>query len=114
MIRRGIMTPAEWYGDKAEKIKANPAAIEGIKGSFMWDYSLDDNGFWHMVFPGDGTCEVGSGEIPDPDIKFKAKWENMYKIIIGELNGNLATMTGRLKIKGDMKLAMKLTIITSL
>jgi putative sterol carrier protein len=108
------MTTAEWFEQTLGKLKEHPEAVEGIKGTFQFDYTSDDNGVWHMCFPGDGTYDIGAGGYPEAAVKVVAKWENMWKIMNGELNANVAMMTGKMKFKGDMGVAMQLGKLTAL
>ncbi|QSR36196.1 hypothetical protein CFI10_14580 [Marinobacterium iners] len=44
----------------------------------------------------------------DSDITIKIKPENLTKILDKELNPKLALMTGRMKLRGDIKIALRL------
>ena len=50
----------------------------------------------------------------DPDVTLTVNDEHLYKIGTGDLQFQTAFIQGRLKIKGDMKSAMKLAKILSL
>jgi len=51
---------------------------------------------------------VISNEENDADCTLEISTQNALKMIDGELNPMMAYMTGKLKIKGDMGIAMKL------
>jgi putative sterol carrier protein len=56
----------------------------------------------------EGTCQVHQGDSASPNITISIGDENFVKLISGRLDGTMAFMTGKLKVKGDMGLAMKL------
>jgi putative sterol carrier protein len=51
---------------------------------------------------------VVQGTTENPSITLTASDEDWLKIVSGQLNGQTAFLTGKLKIKGDISLAMKL------
>jgi putative sterol carrier protein len=58
--------------------------------------------------------EVGSGDGPgdsDPDVTISAALDTFREIFDGTLSPTAAYMTGRMRIDGDMGLAMKLSQI---
>jgi len=67
-------------------------------------YSLDLEGPAFSVTKGDDDMQI-------PDLTVIVESENMIKLITGELKPQQAFMKGKLKIKGKMNLAMKLTAV---
>jgi putative sterol carrier protein len=59
----------------------------------------------------DGNFEVAEGEAPQSDIVLTATASDWNSILHGDLGGQMAFLTGKLKIRGDMGLAMKLQSI---
>lgn len=59
----------------------------------------------------DGQIDVGEGLAPEPDITLTASSNDWNSILRGDLSGQMAFLTGKLKIRGDMALAMKLQSI---
>jgi len=57
---------------------------------------------------------IKKGQSKDPDVILTIADEHLYKIGRGQLDFQTAFVQGRLKIKGDMKIAMKLAKILSL
>lgn len=57
---------------------------------------------------GTGSSNVVSNEDKDADCVIITSSETLEKMQSGELNGMMAVMTGKVKIKGDMGVAMKL------
>lgn len=56
----------------------------------------------------DGKVEVAHGTHDSPTLSLEMSDKNMCALFSGDLNGMTAFMTGRLKMKGDLMLALKL------
>ena len=56
----------------------------------------------------DARCTVTPGVAPSPRLTLAADSENLIKIFTGQMDGMQAFMQGKLKLTGDMSLAMKL------
>ena len=84
-----------------------PEKAQGVTATFQWDISGALGGRWFVEIK-DGTCVVQNGDSPNPNITITIGDENFVKLISGRLDGTMAFMTGKLKVKGDMGLAMKL------
>ena len=48
------------------------------------------------------------GQHADPSITITMKTQDYIDLSTGKLNGQMAFMTGKIKIKGDLSLAMKM------
>jgi len=108
------MTDKEWVNNIKTKVEEDTSVVEGIKGTFQFDFTKDGGSIWHMSFSGDGAVEIGEGPLADADCKITSKWEHMDKVLKGELNEQVAMMTGKMKFKGDMKTAMQLKKVLEL
>jgi putative sterol carrier protein len=58
-----------------------------------------------------GQAETGAGATDNPNMTLKAAADDWAAVYNGELNAMTAFMNGKLKIQGDMGLAMKLQTI---
>lgn len=67
-----------------------------------------DQGSDWIVRIADGACTVEEGTAEDPKLTLTADAEDYIKVITGELNAMNAFAEGKLKLKGDLSLAMKL------
>ena len=102
---RSGVTAAEFF--TALPGRFNPAAAVGVTAIIQFELSGDGGGTWHVTVA-DGACEVASGPHDDPTLVVVASAENWLKVVAGSLDPQLAFLTGRLKVRGDMGLAMRL------
>lgn len=72
-----------------------------------------DFGDKQLYIDGTGTQNVLSTENKDADCLVLVSEENFLALISGDLNPMGAVMTGKVKIKGDMGVAMKLNSLFS-
>jgi putative sterol carrier protein len=56
----------------------------------------------------DARCTLGQGTIPVPKLTVSADSADFIKIFSSQMDGMQAFMQGKLKVTGDMSLAMKL------
>ena len=56
----------------------------------------------------DAKCSLAQGKAPAPKLTVSADSADFIKIFSGQLDGMQAFMQGKLKVTGDMSLAMKL------
>lgn len=97
---------AHIFNDKiANKLKNNPDLASSINATYVFD--LGDGGHWSLDLTQPGG-EVKEGAIDDPDLTVTMKADDFEKLVDGSLNAQMAFMSGKLKIKGDMPLALKL------
>lgn len=62
----------------------------------------------YMVAIKDQQCSVTPGTAPSPRLTATADSADFMKIFTGKLDGTQAFMTGKLRLAGDMNLALKL------
>lgn len=85
----------------------NPAAAAGMNKTFQWNITGDEAGVWAFKI-NNGQGEVIPGGVEKPDVTFTISDKDWLAITEGKLDGMNAFMTGKLKVSGDMMLAMKL------
>jgi putative sterol carrier protein len=78
----------------------------------VYQFELDGEGTYHIVFKGENSY-AAEGAAEDPNCTLIMTAEDFKQMAEGNLNGTKAFMTGRLKIKGNMGLALKLQDILS-
>ena len=100
------MTSAREFFEGLEA-RIDPAKTAGMTNSYLFE--IDGAGTW-KVDVDDGTVKVVEGE-GDADATIAASEETFQQIASGDLNATTAYMTGKLKVRGDMGAAMKLSRI---
>jgi putative sterol carrier protein len=85
----------------------NKDAAKGLDAVYQFDLTGDGGGKWYAVIK-DQTCEVKEGLNPSPNITITMTAQDYLDMIAGKLNGQMAFMTGKLRIAGDMGLALRL------
>lgn len=86
-----------------DQIQNQATGIEPLGASFK--FVLDDQ---VVHIDGNGDSNIVSTEDKEADCTITTSLETMQKLKSGDLNPMMAVMTGKVKIKGDMGLAMKL------
>jgi putative sterol carrier protein len=85
----------------------NPEKLKGLEITLQFTITGDAGGDWVLEIK-DSKAEVRTGTIEKPKITIKMKDVDYVKLVNGELSGQKAFMTGKLKFKGDMNSGMKL------
>jgi putative sterol carrier protein len=80
----------------------------GLDAVIQFKFTGEEAGDWHAIIK-DGKCEVAKGEHAAPKMTLTADSGDYVKIFTGEIDGMQAFMQGKLKLAGDLNLAMKLT-----
>jgi putative sterol carrier protein len=84
------------------------AAAEGVTAVYQFDVSGDEGGQYQLHIA-DKTCRVSPGVHPAPNVTLRMAGEDCMAILDGRLTGVSAYLSGRLKMEGDLGLAMRLT-----
>lgn len=85
----------------------NSAAAAGMTKTFQWNITGDEASVWAFKIV-NGQGELVPGGVEKPDITITVKDKDWISIVEGKLNPQTAFMTGKVKISGDMMLAMRL------
>ncbi len=90
-----------------------PEKALGVNAVIQFDLSGANGGlYWVRVV--DGRCEAGQGQAENPKMTLKASADDYYAVATGALNPMQAFMSGKIKVQGDMGLAMKLQTMFAL
>ena len=87
--------------------KLDPEAAEGLDAVYQFNLNGADGGQYQLQIR-DGVCQVSEGTHPDPHVTLAMSGEDCLKVMNGQISGTMVAMTGRLRISGDMGLAMQL------
>ena len=82
-------------------------AAKGLTATYQFDLSGDGGGQWYAAIANE-QCEVKEGKAASPNITISMAAKDYLDMVNGKLNGQMAFMTGKLKIAGDMGLALRL------
>lgn len=87
---------------------ADAEKLKGMDATILFDISGEDGGQWTVTI-NDGQVDVEEGSTAEsPTITVGASAKDLKALIEGDLNPMAAFMQGRLKVKGDMSMAMQL------
>ena len=84
-----------------------PERAAGTNAVIQYDVSGDGGGTWNAVIK-DGACTVTSGPGTNPNLTLQVSAQDWLDMTSGKQNPQMLFMSGKLKLKGDMGLAMKL------
>ena len=82
-------------------------AAEDLDAVYQFDLSGSQGGQYILTIR-EGACQVAEGMHANPHVVLSMAGEDCIKILKGQLNGPAVAMSGRLKISGDIGLAMQL------
>ena len=102
-----MTTPNDVFSEIDQRLKTNPAKLTGTTARYQFELSGDGAGEYHINIH-DGTGDAGSGGIENPNITITMSSGDFVDLATGKLDGTMAFMSGKIKIQGDMGLAMKL------
>lgn len=89
----------------AERFK--PEKAQGVNAIIQFDLTGENGGDFYIHI-NDGDLSVSEGHADDPKMTLRASADDYYNMWAGDLNPMQAFMSGKVKIQGDMGLAMKL------
>jgi putative sterol carrier protein len=100
--------PKQYFEEKiAKKLQASPEISKAVNSTYEFNITGDGGGVWTV----DLTKEPGSvaaGSTGTAKCTVTCASTDFMNIVSGKMNPQMAFMSGKLKIKGDMALAMKL------
>ena len=98
-------TPQEIFDQMSANL--NPDAAKGMNATIQFNLSGDNGGQWYVAIK-DGKADVSKGAAPSPNMTLSMSASDYVDMIMGKLNGQMAFMSGKIKISGDLGLAMKM------
>ena len=104
-------TVKETFEAMPTRFRADKAA--GTNAVIQYDISGEGGGTWHAVIK-DGACAVNDGPGTNPNLTLQMSSQDWLDMLAGKQSGQMLFMSGKLKVKGDMGLAMKLGSLFSM
>ncbi len=89
------------------KFQAKPDIVTRINAVYQFNISGPNGGTWSIDCTAPGG-KISAGTAPNARCTVAATDADFLAIVNGKLNPQMAFMSGKLKIQGDMGLAMKL------
>lgn len=90
-----------------ERLRTKPDVVSKINSVYQFNISGPNGGQWTVDCTQPGGSIV-AGASPSAKCTVSASDADFLNIVNGKLNAQMAFMSGKLKIQGDMGLAMKL------
>ena len=84
----------------------NSAAAGSMDKTFQWNITGEEAGKYALKVA-NGTCELIEGGVEKPSVTFTVADKDWLAVAEGKLDPMNAFATGKLKLAGDMMLAMK-------
>ena len=84
-----------------------PEKAQGVDAVIQFKFTGAEAGDWNATIK-EGKVDVSPGTHPSPRMTLTADSSDYVKIFTGELDGMQAFMQGKIKLAGDLNLAMKL------
>jgi putative sterol carrier protein len=103
-----MATYQEILADLRSKMEGvDPAKMKGVDAVYQFDLSGENGGVFHVKVT-EGSAVLGDEAHENPNITISMSADDFANMLDGKLNATSAFMAGKLKVKGDMSLAMKL------
>ncbi|AYK08532.1 SCP2 sterol-binding domain-containing protein [Brevibacillus laterosporus] len=91
----------------ADRINQDPSTIEGWLAVYQFDVSGERGGTYQVRFC-DNQVQVMEGNSNQAQCTLQLSDTNFAKLLRKQLNPTAAVMLGKIKIKGDISLALQL------
>ena len=85
-----------------------PEKAPGLDAVIQFHFTGEEASDWYAEIK-DGKCTTAEGVHDNPNMTMTADSADYIGIFTGEVDGMKAFMQGKLKLTGDLNLAMKLT-----
>lgn len=97
--------------DLAELTTKAKEALEGGVDGFTNKVKFDFGDAGKLLL--DGTTGTASNDDGEADATLSLSWDNFMKMVQGNMDPTMAFMQGKLKVSGDMSVAMQLKELVS-
>ena len=107
--------PDRYFHRMRKNLKGDPALAKKVNGTFLFKLTntktKGNTTTWAVIAKQGQTPDVHQDEIQKPDCTITISDENFIALASGKINGMAAFMSGKMKLKGDMALAQKLSYL---
>ncbi len=94
----------EFFEALEAKLNSDPSKLSGMNA--VYQFQVGENTY--SVSMKDGKAIVSPSAAASPNCSVTMAEKDFLEMLAGRLNGQMAFMTGKLKVAGDMGLALKL------
>jgi putative sterol carrier protein len=102
------LTPKSIFEERIpSRLRNNPDRTKGINAIYQFKITGENGGDW-VVDLTQSPGEVRAGSDANAKCTITVGDQDFVDIVTGKLNGQMAFMAGKLKVSGDMSLALKL------
>jgi len=84
-----------------------PERARGVSATIQYEITGEGGGRWYVTIA-DGSCALTEGTAPSPTLTLTMAAQDWLDLTQGKLAGQAAFLAGKLKLKGDMSLALRL------
>jgi len=106
-----MSTAQEKMQDAAAKVIQHKDELKAINAVYKFVLEGDGGGTWLLDLREDPSVSEGDGEA---QCTIRMEASDYVEMVEGRVNGQQLFFTGKLKVEGDMGLAMKLSNITEI
>lgn len=100
----------DMFDESARKLQSEPERIKGLTATYQFDITGEDGGKWFIKIV-NGEAEILPGAAEHSDVTVLMKTIDFINMGTGKLSGQEAFMSGKLRVKGNMGLGIKLADI---
>jgi putative sterol carrier protein len=99
------VTPTELFTSLPERFRSERAG--DLDATYAFELTGDDGGSW-TVRVADGALTVEDGLASNADVTVTASASNWMAIVEGRMDPQLAYLTKKLRVSGNLQLALRL------
>ncbi len=104
----GVESVADFF--RSLPAKLDPEEAEGFAAVYQFDLSGPEGGQYYLVIE-ENACRVAEGVHPEPHVTLSLTGEDCVKVLNGRLDGPSAFLSGRVRVTGDLALAVQLRLL---
>ena len=110
-----MTTPGEFFAAFEDAARANPDAATQPDAVFKFVLSGDNGGTWTLnLKKGTHSTFVTTGDGPEADASIHVTSDDWVALTTGEMNPMRAFMSGKVRVDGDLKLAVNLPNVVNM
>lgn len=99
-------TPARLWEQFGPRLARHPDRLAGMTARYQFTLTGEQGGHWYVDVR-NGVASVAAGQIDQPDCTITLSDQDFFSLVTGELNAATALMSRRIKVRGNMALAVR-------